>query len=63
MTGYAPQDENEQRHWGMNKGLDFISDPANKITEDPFFIQKVAAYDVLEFLPTKAATGFTRYLV
>jgi Fic family protein len=33
LTGYAPQDESEQRLWGMKKGLDFISDPANKITE------------------------------
>ncbi|WP_373484548.1 Fic family protein [Acetobacterium sp.] len=33
LTGYAPQDESEQRLWGMKKGLDFISNPANKITE------------------------------
>lgn len=33
------------------------------IAEDPFFIQKVAEYDVLEFLPTKAAAGLERYLV
>lgn len=33
LTGYAPHDESEQRLWGMKKGLDFISDPANKITE------------------------------
>lgn len=33
------------------------------IAEDPFFTEKVAEYDVLEFLPTKAAAGLTRYLV
>ncbi|WP_373482253.1 YciI family protein [Acetobacterium sp.] len=33
------------------------------IAEDPFFIKKVADYDVLEFLPTKTAVGLERYLV
>lgn len=33
------------------------------IAEDPFYLEQVAAYDVLEFLPTKAAVGLTRYLV
>ena len=33
------------------------------IAEDPFFIEKVADYEVLEFLPTKAAVGLERYLV
>lgn len=32
------------------------------IAEDPFFIEKVADYDVLEFLPTKTAAGLERYL-
>nr|WP_320025853.1 YciI family protein [uncultured Acetobacterium sp.] len=32
------------------------------IAEDPFFIEKVADYEVLEFLPTKAAVGLERYL-
>lgn len=33
LQGYAPKDETENRLFGMKKGLDFISDPANKITE------------------------------
>lgn len=33
------------------------------IKEDPFFIEKVADYEVLEFQPTKAAAGLERYLV
>lgn len=34
MTGYAPSDESENRIYGMKKGLEFISDPAHKITEE-----------------------------
>lgn len=34
LNGYAPQDESEARIYGMKKGLDFIRDPANKITEE-----------------------------
>jgi Fic family protein len=33
LQGYAPQDETENRLLGMKKGLDFISDPSNRITE------------------------------
>lgn len=33
------------------------------IAEDPFYLEQVADYDVLEFLPTKAAVGLTRFLV
>lgn len=33
------------------------------IEEDPFYLKKVAAYEVLEFLPTKATTSLTPYLV
>ena len=33
------------------------------IAEDPFYLEQVADYDVLEFLPTKAAAGLTLYLV
>lgn len=41
LRGYAPVDESENRIYGMKKGLDFISDPANAITE-----QKIhALYD------------------
>ena len=34
LNGYAPQDESEARIYGMKKGLDFISDSENKITEE-----------------------------
>lgn len=33
------------------------------IAEDPFYHEEMAAYEVLEFLPSKAAPGFIRYLV
>lgn len=32
------------------------------IQEDPFFINKVAEYNMIEFLPTKYADGFERYI-
>lgn len=34
LRGYAPADESENRIFGMKKGLEFISDPDNEITED-----------------------------
>ena len=34
LSGLAPTDESESRIFGMKKGLEFISDPANQITED-----------------------------
>lgn len=34
LRGYAPGDESENRIFGMKKGLEFISDPDNEITED-----------------------------
>ena len=34
LSGLAPTDESENRIWGMKKGLEFISDPANQITEE-----------------------------
>jgi Fic family protein len=33
LRGYAPADESENRIYGLKKGLEFISDPANPITE------------------------------
>jgi Fic family protein len=33
LRGYAPADESENRIYGMKKGLEFISDSANAITE------------------------------
>ncbi len=34
LQGFAPENEEENRIFGMKKGLDFISDPKNKITEE-----------------------------
>ena len=34
FSGLAPTDESESRIFGMKKGLEFISDPANQITEE-----------------------------
>lgn len=42
LRGYAPADESEDRIFGMKKGLEFISDPANAITEDNIY----ALYDL-----------------
>ena len=33
LSGFAPADESENRIYGMKKGLEFISDPSNRITE------------------------------
>lgn len=33
LTGYAPSNESEDRIYGMKKGLEFISEPAHRITE------------------------------
>ena len=37
MAGYAPEDESEDRIFGMKKGLEYISDPAHTITEEHIF--------------------------
>lgn len=29
---------------------------------DPFYINKVATYDVIEFIPTKSVDGFERFI-
>ncbi len=34
LQGFAPTSKEEDRIWGMKKGLEFISDPTNKITEE-----------------------------
>lgn len=49
MRGYAPADESENRIYGMKKGLEFISDPANEITEENIH----TLYDIAigEYLP------------
>lgn len=38
LKGYAPSDESEERIYGMKKGLEFISDPANLITEESIHV-------------------------
>ncbi len=42
LQGYAPCDEQEDRIYGMKKGLEFIADPSNAITEENIF----ALYDI-----------------
>ena len=37
LSGLAPTDESESRIFGMKKGLEFISDPANQITEESIY--------------------------
>lgn len=49
LNGYAPQDEMENRILGMKKGLDFISDCSNKITEENIFkLYRMTVGDFLE---------------
>lgn len=49
LRGYAPANENESRIYGLKKGLEFISDPANEITEESIH----ALYDLAigQYLP------------
>lgn len=49
LAGYAPSDENENRIYGMKKGLEFISDTANTITEENIF--KLYELTIAPFLP------------
>ena len=49
LRGYAPADESEQRIYGLKKGLDFISDPVNEITEETIYDLYNTA--IGEFLP------------
>ncbi len=37
LKGLAPKDEAESRILGMKKGLEFISDPANQVTEENMY--------------------------
>ena len=32
------------------------------IEEDPFFINKIAKYDITEFIPTKYVNGFEKFI-
>ena len=49
MAGYAPNDESENRIYGMKKGLEFISHPAHTMTEENIF--RLYETAVGEFLP------------
>jgi Fic family protein len=51
LRGYAPADESENRVYGMKKGLEFISDPVNEITEENLYV----LYDMAigRYLPEK----------
>ena len=42
LQGYAPSDEHENRIFGLKKGLEFIAEPSNVISEDSIF----ALYDM-----------------
>ena len=37
LSGYAPADESENRIFGMKKGLEFIAEPFNQITEENIY--------------------------
>lgn len=37
LSGYAPTNEREQRIYGMKRGLEFIADPNNKISEETIY--------------------------
>lgn len=52
LRGYAPADESENRIYGMKKGLEFISNPANEINEENIH----ALYDIAigQYLPEHA---------
>ena len=50
MAGYAPNDESENRIYGMKKGLEFISHPAHTMTEENIF-------RLYEIMATAATTG------
>lgn len=37
LCGYAPTNEQEQRIYGMKRGMEFIADPNNKISEETIY--------------------------
>ena len=49
LSGYAPSSESENHIYGMKKGLEFISDPANRITEET--IHQLYELTIGAFLP------------
>ncbi|MDR0768043.1 MAG: Fic family protein [Methanosarcinales archaeon] len=49
LTGRAPISQNDEKAYGIKKGLDFISDPANKITiENLNQLYQISINDYLE---------------
>ena len=59
LQGYAPADEGENRVYGMKKGLEFISNPSNNISEKNIF----ALYDLAvgQYLNKKERLGPNEY--
>lgn len=49
LSGYAPSNVGEERIYGMKKGLEFISDPAQRISEES--IHHLYALTIGSFLP------------
>ena len=49
LSGYAPVDESENRIFGMKKGLEFIAEPFNQITEENIY--RLYQMTVGDFLP------------
>ena len=49
LSGYAPANESENRIFGMKKGLEFIANPLNQITEENIY--RLYQMTVGDFLP------------
>ena len=68
LRGFSPTDDSENRIYGMKKGLEFISDPQNRITEENIFkLYSIAILDFLEeedrLLPNHRYRHDTVYVV
>lgn len=51
LDGFAPENDEESRIYGMKKGLDFIAEPENKITEEN--LHKLYMLSVGDFLESE----------
>lgn len=61
LAGAAPTDDSESRIYGMKKGLEFISDSQNTITEESLYtLYKLAIDDYLPAEDRLAPGGFYR---
>lgn len=49
LRGYAPSDESENRIYGLKKGLEFIADPSNVITQSNIY--KLYQMSIGQYLP------------